>query len=280
MSSVMNRQYWVYLTAAFFSLVLSTWICSQETAINPDAICYLQSAASMQEGLKAVMHLCDQSKWPLYPILIAFFVKISAISYVNAAHILDGLFSLLTVIAFIQVIALLSVNMSKERRFRLLWLAAGVILLANEFNSLKHYIVRDHGFWAFYLFSIVSLLNYCRTSKWYHAVSWSVCIIIATLFRIEGAIFLCLMPFIVWFDTRVSYAFRLKHFLLLNVITLVFGMVVGTWLFLNPDASAGRFNEVFFPLTNGIQTLTQNFQFKTQQLSEHVLNIHSANPGS
>jgi hypothetical protein len=84
----------IYILAAFFSVICSLWISNREAVINSDAICYLQSAATMKEGIHVAMDLCGQAKWPLYSLLIAGFVKVTHLPYVTAAYILNGFFSL------------------------------------------------------------------------------------------------------------------------------------------------------------------------------------------
>jgi hypothetical protein len=105
---VIDSRYIIYFTAALISVFLSLWINSQEVLLNPDAICYLQSAEMVNHGLSAVMSLCDQSQWPFYSLLIAGFVKITTLSYEHAAFILNGFFSLCTVVLFMRIVAFFS----------------------------------------------------------------------------------------------------------------------------------------------------------------------------
>ena len=81
-----------------------------------------------------------------------------------------------------------------------MWFALGVILLSHQFNSVRQYIVRDHGFWAFYLVSLYFLLKYVEDVSWKNALAWSASLLMATLFRIEGAIFLLTLPCCVLFS--------------------------------------------------------------------------------
>ncbi len=144
------------------------------------------------------MHLCDQSKWPFYSVLIYAIARLTHFSYLNSAFLLNGFFTLISVLTFINLVNQLSKNQ------RVVWLAAAVILLAQEFNAVRTDIVRDHGFWAFYLLSVLFLLKYFRQSElnffsWPFSFGWAICLIVATLFRVEGVIFLILMPFAVFF---------------------------------------------------------------------------------
>lgn len=275
-----TRPYGIYLISGFVSILLSCWISGSTSVINPDAICYLQSAAVMHEGLSVAMNLCDQAKWPFYSILIAGFVELTKLSFETSAYILNGIFSLLTVLVFIGIIHFLSkstsrFNASRLNEITLLSMAAVVILLVNEFNSIKHYIIRDHGFWAFYLLSILLLMCYFRFQKWYFALGWSVSIIIATLFRIEGAIFLLIMPCLAFIAINERFVIRLKAFMQLNAITILIGVFLLYWLFYTQQ-SIGRLSEIEFQLSHGVSTIVNRFTERAHNLGVHVLNTYSA----
>jgi len=267
----------LYLIAALLSVLCSFWISGREMVINPDAICYLQSAASMKDGIHVAMNLCGQAKWPFYSLLIAGFVHVTHFSYENSAYLLNGFFSLLTVLVFMRIVAFLADKTVLEKNKSLLIsLGAAVILLAHEFNAVKTYIIRDHGFWAFYLTSLLCLLYYFRGRQWYYALAWSMSIVVATLFRIEGAIFLLVMPWIAWFETNQNKTARLKAFLALNSFTIA-AVILGCGLFLlyHPQLTA-RLSELQFQLLHGLVVLKQNFQLKALGLTQAVLGESSA----
>jgi hypothetical protein len=234
----MDSHYTIYITAAFVSIFLSYWINHQVVLLNPDAVCYLQSAEIVNQGLSTVMSLCDQSQWPFYPLLIAGFVKITALSYEHAAFVLNGLFSLFTVLIFIRIVAFFNDNK------KITWLAAFVILFTHEFNSFKQDIIRDHGFWFFYLLSIFFLLHYFKQKKAVYALGFSSSLILATLFRIEGAVFLLFIPFLIWFESKQSFIARGRFFLSLNSFLLVVAAILFISIILHPTISLGRLHEL------------------------------------
>lgn len=272
MHRLISARYFPYFIAGCLSILCSFWISGRELVINPDAICYLQSAATIKEGIHAAMNLCGQAKWPFYSMLIAGFVHLTHASYQFSAYFLNGIFSLLTVLVFMRITSLLIVNTSLEKHKRwLISLAAAVILLAHEFNSVKTYIIRDHGFWAFYLASILFLLYYFRTRQWSYAIAWSASILLATLFRIEGALFLLFIPFIAWFDVKQNKMARLKSFVALHSLTLLLAILgLSVFLIYHPPLT-GRLYELQFQLLHGGMALQQNFQTKTLGLAQTVL---------
>ncbi len=264
--NAINRTPWaIYLTAAVISILLSFWMSVRSSVINPDAICYVQSAEALQSGLNFAMHLCGQAKWPFYSILIFGLVSVTKISYVAAAYSLNAFFSLISVVTFIAIVR----SLGGTRR--VLWLAAAVILLAHEFNAVRQYIIRDHGFWAFYLLSILFLLHYLRTQQSRFAFFWSVSLIIAGLFRVEGIVFLLLIPFLTWFDTRKTMLLRAKSFLLLNTLTLLALAGVCIWLLLHPSSQLGRLREIQQQFFHGVSFIVNNFYYKKTMLETHVL---------
>ncbi len=269
MYGIMRQRSSLYFIAGFFSLILSIWAAAKTSVINPDAICYLYSAEAMSRGLSVASHLCTQSKWPFYSVLIFGVSHITTLSVIASAYLLNSLFSLISVIAFIAIVNTLT------QHSRIVWLSALVILLAHEFNGLRVDIIRDHGFWAFYLLSIFFMLQYVNFPKWSHALCWSASIIVATLFRIEGAVFLLLLPFVVFADARLTLIKRFTAFLQLNTLTLMGGVALFLWVMLHPQQELGRLTEIQFQFIHGLNEFIQAFQQTANALKMHVLSPFS-----
>jgi len=272
MHRLTSTRYLPYLIAALLSVLCSIWINSREVVINPDAICYLQSAAAFKDGIHFAMNLCGQAKWPFYSLLIAGFVHLTHFSYEISAYLLNGFFSLITVLVFMKIISVLTEKTHLEKhKTVLVSLAAAVILLAHQFNAVKTYIIRDHGFWAFYLLSLLFLIQYFRRHKNSDAIAWNLSIMIATLFRIEGAIFLLVIPWIAWFDYQQPLSARFRSFLTLNSISILAAAVGASVLLFYHPPITGRLYELQFQLLHGLIVLQQNFQLKTIGLTQAVL---------
>lgn len=262
-SATSHRVYWV---AGLLSIVLSYWASLRAGVINPDAVCYLQSAQSMSMGVHFAAHLCDQARWPFYSLLIFGITKLTHLSYISSAYLIDGFFSLISVLTFIAIVDFFK-NSSRVR-----WFAALTILLSHEFNAVREYIVRDHGFWAFYLVSILCLLKFSRTEQWRYALAWSTSLVIAMLFRIEGLAFLLLLPL------GSLFSLQIKTFLKLNTITLFACAVLAVVLFLHPEilSKLSRINELFYQLQHGVSLISQHFQQSANALVQHVLSPFAA----
>jgi hypothetical protein len=271
MHGVMRQRFTVYSLAAVASILLSIWAAAKTSVINPDAICYLYSAAAMEKGLTIATHLCEQSKWPFYSILIFGLSKLTSLSFTSAAFCLNGFFSLISVLTFIAIVNQLT------NHPRIIALSACVILLAHTFNGLRVEIIRDHGFWAFYLLSVFFILQvFKKNNSFCYALLWSISLSIATLFRIEGAVFLLLLPFILFFDTRQTILLRIKTFLQLYLLTVLATIALLLWIIFHPTQTLGRLPEIQFQLTHGITELLQAFRHTTNALENSVLNAYSA----
>jgi hypothetical protein len=274
----LSNTWTVYGVAVLVSVLLSGWLSLHENVINPDGICYLQSAADIKAaGIKTAAQLCDQAKWPFYSYLIYTVVKLTHASYVAAAFSLDAVLSAGSIVAFIYLVGLLGGGLRTR-----IW-AAAVILFAHEFDSVREYIVRDHGFWAFYLASLILLVQYFRQRKFIYAVAWSLTAMIATLFRIEGALFLLLVPFVAWFDSMHNFKVRLREFVELN---LFLGVVCASAILLYALSGnhfvlhLGRVTELQAQLIFGLSTLSQHFQLAASALAQHVLSPYAAKDAS
>lgn len=281
MVKLIQKPSFIYLAATVFSIFLSVVIVSRSWVINPDAVCYLQTAATFQEGFHAAINLCGQSKWPFYSALIALLVHVTQLTYLHAAHLLNGFFTLMSVLIFIGIIEFLNHCLPAKtegvtRSSQKLWLmsfAALSILFAHDFNSVREYIIRDHGYWAFYLLSILLLLCYFRNFRWYYAWGWGISLIIATLFRIEGIIFLMLMPFLVFFNREQSWRARCIHFFQLNTFSILLFIILYLWFYAHPQSlqSYRRIEDLRFQLFHGFGFLWQRYYWQGNALINHVL---------
>ena len=160
----------------------------------------------------------------------------------------------------------------------MLWLASAVMLLSHEFNILRQDIIRDHGFWAFYLASIYFLLHFFRQPNWKSACAWGVSLLVATLFRIEGAIFLLVLPFLSWFCVKYSSRERAKFFLMLNVPLLIILACFAGWLIAHPQQTVnqlGRVSEVGNQLQHGFAMMFETYQSTKAAVAENVLSHNS-----
>ncbi|MBV9575594.1 MAG: hypothetical protein JO149_03120 [Gammaproteobacteria bacterium] len=272
-----RQERFLYFFAAIASVLLSLWLYSQETVINPDAICYLLSAENIATaGIRGAMQLCGQAQWPFYSAFIYGLAQILPVSYQTSAYLLDSFFSLLSVLTFILIVKELGGCK------RTLWLAAGVILLAHQFNDVRESIIRDHGFWAFYLASFFFLLRYFHHPRYLTACAFNLSLLIAALFRIEGFIFLAILPFLALFASSYTWRERLQHFFSLASFPILMSMMLSVYLLLHPQAIAklGRLADLTYQVQHGLMAITARFLQMKTALAHSVLTTDSVNDAS
>ncbi len=265
MYGITKNEKMVFWLAGLVSIILSLWMSLREAVINPDAICYLLSAAEVKNGVHAAMHICSQAQWPFYSVLVYGFAFVTHLSFTASAYFLDGFFSLVSVISFIAIVRYIA------QRPRVVWLAALVILLAHEFNSVRQYIVRDHGYWAFYLLSLFFLLHYFKNYQWRYSLLWSCSLIIATLFRVEGAIFLLLIPIAALFDHKRNAMLRLKSFLQLNSLTILIGIILSACVAISSHIELARLHELSGQVLNGVSDIGARFANIRQLMITYII---------
>ena len=263
----------VYPVTLLLSLIISVWVIYHNDVINSDGVCYLAAAENYlsSESLANLMHTCGQAQWPFYSLLVAQVTKLLHLSPFNSANIINVIFDLISVSSFLLIAEALGGK-------RILWLAAITILCAHDFNSLRNYIIRDHGYWAFYITSIYLFIRFLKQPSLLRALLWSFCVVLAFMFRLEAIAFLILCPFSVFLIKHYSSREKIKSFFALNSLMLIFILGLGCYSVLNTNASTlhfGRLNEIANASLYTVQNLVNNFNATKLQLSQHILSIYA-----
>jgi hypothetical protein len=209
--------------------------------INPDSVLYFESARLMALGQwKEALQVWN---WPLYPVLIAAVHKISSLGIQTSAQVLNVVFFGLTAFSFVHIIRLAG--------GRQLTMAAGALILFSSqyiVGDVLEMLMRDEGFWAFYLTGLVFFIRFYQRLEFKDALLWQLCAITATLFRIEAITYLVLLPTLFLFSFNADFKTRIRYFLIghsLNIF-LAIGLIVA--IALHGDLSMknfGRLQEVF-----------------------------------
>lgn len=168
------------------SVALSVWSIHQDQLINDDGILYLITADLISQG--------DWEKafsvfnWLFYPAIISLLDKLSGLGLENSAYFINACFSALIVYSFVSIIREISTNN------RIILITALIILVYPKFNEYRSDIIRDFGYWAFYLTSILQFIRYTNKPSLVAAWLWFISMFLAFLFRIEALIFFFLVP--------------------------------------------------------------------------------------
>ncbi|MDH3689876.1 MAG: hypothetical protein OEU36_10400, partial [Gammaproteobacteria bacterium] len=186
----------IFLIAIVASLVISAWCVYADHVVNYDGVLYLLVAEDIMRGDWG--NAVSLYKWPFYPALIALVSGPADWNAEYAAYVVNAMLATLIVVAFMALV----LELGGDRRT--LIAAALVILFYPEINQYRSFIIRDFGYLAFYLISLLLFIRHYRCPSKLLAVSWFVSMLVATLFRVEGVIFLLYFPLLQYLNRRVS----------------------------------------------------------------------------
>jgi len=253
---------WLFTIAA----ALLAWriIYIQQGWINDDSILYFEVARLFSLGeWKQGFALYN---WPLYPAIISLLHKITKADFQFVAQILNVLFFTLATYSFTSIIRLAGGNK--------LTMFCGVLLLFSTpyiVGDVLGMLLRDEGFWAFFLLSIQYFIQFYRAEKFKDAILWQLSAVTAVLFRVEAITFLALLPFILLTNKNSP---RIKNWAYANSLSLLAFTLITITLILNPTltlSSFGRLNEIFSVLENSYTTITHTLVAKAQIMNDQIL---------
>lgn len=260
-----DRSYeWI---AVGLGTLLSLWLIWQSDVPNTDGILYLQSAEAFARGDYAAA--VELYNWPFYPWLIAAVHSISDLDFEHAAYVINTLCYGLMLYAYIALVRLLG----GERK--VLIAALLLILLMPALNSYRSYIIRDAGYWAFYLAALWAFLVFVRRPNIKVALLWSTACVVATLFRIEGSVVWVLLPLYLWARRQYTWAQRARHWLTANAFLLAGIVTIGAWVIGTQPAFLGRLGEPLRWIGIFVHEISDGLDARAQALSHAVLNQFS-----
>jgi len=215
-TKLLHRFVDIRVLAVLVSIILSAWAVFLDDVVNNDGTLYLHIAELLDRGeWQAAFQLY---KWPFYPFLISLVAKVPGLDYEYAAHLLNAALTALTVVCFISLVR----ELGGEKTTILA--AAIVILLYPGANEYRSFIIKDTGYIAFYLLSLLYFFRSLRSPGWGQVVAWTSSILVAALFRIEGFVFVAMLPLLFYLDRRAGQGIGVGGFSVL--VGAAFGLVV------------------------------------------------------
>jgi uncharacterized membrane protein len=133
-------------------------------------------------------------------------------------------------------------------------------------------LMRDQGFWACFLTSLVFFIRFKNNNQYRDAFLWQIFAILATLFRIEAIMYLLFLPVLLLLGTNNPWQQKIAHFIKCNFLNIIAGLGIILALSLSNQLSIqnfGRLQEVFS--SKLFNELTHNLLTKGQIMSEQVL---------
>ena len=233
---VLNTNNKLRLSIAFFGVCISVFSILAEGLINRDGVLYLQTAQVFDEaGFSASAKVY---RWPFYSIAIAWIHSLTSLSYENSAHLLNTLFLLILVDAFVRLYWELHSNV------KYWWMPAVVILAYTGLNDYRPMIIRDWGYWAFLFQALLYFIKAYKYEQLKAYILWQIAIVLAFLFRIEALVFMMLLPFVFLIKKKSIGSFIHSGFLLLIPFSIVLSLMLTGY-------KGGRLTEIFSYLDVG-----------------------------
>ncbi len=261
----------LYFFIFFACAAISCWSVFADPIINIDGILYLHAAEAFTNN--QIDQAMTFHKWPLYPFLISLIHQISGFDLELSAHILNGLLNALTCVAFVYFIRELGANEVT------IIIAAVVIVFFPGLNELRTYIIRDHGYIAFYLVSLYCLIRALHIRSRIYLLSSMLAMIIATLFRIEGAVFLIAMPIIYLNSRENAESMNRVLFYLLVIVTIVILITLFGWWLHVPNINTGNLHFSLENIQSGWGQAGQFLDKKIEILKDHIIDTSSDTTG-
>jgi hypothetical protein len=262
-----NKVLWFVIIASIIESIIKI---TTLTLINNDAIVYLRAAEAFNHaGTHAAFAIYP---WPFYSILIALFHKMTLLSYENAAYLLNTILVASICGLFVTLARVLRGSISVQ------WWAAITVLTIPLLIDLRPFILRDFGYWAFYLSAILMALQYIEKQKNIYVLGWLSSLVIATLFRIEGVLLLLCTPFAFIVIRQFSWRKRLTDFIKFQTLS-VMGLFIMSYNFItNPNLlieNTGRLYNVFYQIGYFNYFISHTFIAKTQLIATEILSQYS-----
>ena len=236
---------------------------NEHGAVNNDTVLYLEvarlfSQGQWQQGIALY-------SWPFYPLVIAALHAATTLDLLLCAQILNVAFFALTGYFIIRLIHVAGGN----DRIAM----AGVALLVGSpyiAGDALAMLLRDEGFWAFYLAGIYFLARFFIHRRWRDACLWQASMALATLFRIEGLVFQLLLPLLVAASHKEERP-PIRQLLMAYSLILIAALVLVVWK-THPAAlgtSTNRLGTMLQP--SYIKQALSLFQSRTDVMRSDVL---------
>lgn len=253
----------LHVTFIALALLFAAWInYIHHGWINGDSVLYFEAARLFSLGeWRAGMEVWG---WPLFSLLIAGMHKLSGLNIQLSAQVLNTLLFGLATASFLQLIR-------EAGGQKTALISGGLLLLSSQYivGDILPMLLRDQGFWAFFLTSLVFFVRYAKHYRVRDALLWQACIMTATLFRIEGISYLALLPMALLFTAPAHM--KLKAFLHAHSLNILAGVgLLASILILGLQTTElGRLQEI---LTLDIHhQLTQKLLAQAGIMAESVL---------
>ena len=211
------------LLCALAGIVTSVWCLYVDDVVNYDAVEYIRAAEKLASrdwtGAFAV------HQWPFFSFLMWLVGGAFGLSFEHAGELLNTVFFTASSMLFVLVVRAFG-GISR----RLTVFAALVAVLHPAFNEYRAFIIRDAGYLAFYLVALFCLARSVGESGFRYPLGVLAGLVLASLFRIEGVVFLFSAPLLIATARGRGAGSPWMWVVLLISSAAVLAVVLGWWL--------------------------------------------------
>lgn len=194
----------IYLASALLSLCISIVWLQLRTATNPDALIYLSAADSFFNGRWVEGYAAF--RWPFYSLAIAGVMTLTGGNALAAADLLNAALDCSTTVLFVALVLQLGPRPSSQR---IAILSATVILLHPRLSTFRTFVIRDHGFYTFFVLALYLTARQLPMKSLTGGLATVCAVVAAALFRPEALLLLVVVPGYCFFAAAQSSARRL-----------------------------------------------------------------------
>jgi len=208
---------------AIAGVIASAWCIHIDDVINNDGVEYIRAAEQLAARNWAGAFAVHQ--WPFFSFLMWGTSEVLGTSYEVAGQLLNASFFTASSLLFVGVVRAFG---GTSRRLTIL--AALVAVLHPAFNEYRAFIIRDAGYLAFYLLALLYLARSLQASGWRYPAAVVVALLVASLFRVEGVVFLLSAPLLILTVRGESSGSSWIRLALTVLSSAVLALVLGWWL--------------------------------------------------
>ncbi len=260
----------ILILVLFSALLAWRIIYIQQGWVNVDSLIYFESARLFSEG--EWKQGVEIFKWPLYALLISTVHRLTSFGIQASAQLLDILFFTITTFSFSKLIQLAGGH-------KLTILCGALLLFSSSYivGDILPMLLRDQGFWAAFLTSLVFFIQFYRSTRLSDALLWQVSAIIAMLFRVEAITFLVCLPILLMFKGEYSLKEKIKQIVIINAIPILCVLLIIGALITIPSVTLGDFGRIQ-EVISIISDISNTFSVKAKLMGD-VLGGYSADYG-
>ncbi|HSI45148.1 MAG TPA: hypothetical protein VK950_03135 [Methylophilus sp.] len=254
----------LYLALALAFISCCRIIMIQHGWITNDSILYFEMARHFAMGDP---HPFEGYSWGFYPALIACLHTVSGLGLQASANLLIVVFFMLLVWGLMRMVSIAGGNDWTQFYAVVLLLSSGYIV-----GDILPMASRDLGYWAMMVHAVNQLILFYQQGRWQQAIYWQIFALLATLFRIEGAVQWLVLPLAGFFISQPTFG-RLKR-LASPYSLLILGSLVAPVVLLAMHMSLedlGRVKELFTGFKDIEMNVTQDIAHRVDVMRDAVI---------